>query len=87
MVAEAWASGIPVAATQVGMIPELEAIHGRLCVPLSNPPTSRELESILSRIDSEVTARAYNAAIEHLTKERMAAEYAALIHNLFTPSA
>jgi hypothetical protein len=64
------------------MVPELETIHGSLTIPLSNPPTVTELGSILTRIDPQVTSLAYHVAVEHLTKERMAAEYAALFRKL-----
>jgi glycosyltransferase involved in cell wall biosynthesis len=79
---EAWASGVPVAATQVGLIPELEAEIGPLTIPLSNPPTRDDLRSILDRINPTVTARAHQLARERLTTERMSREYAALFRRL-----
>lgn len=89
VVAEAWASGAPVACTPVGMVPELEAEFGRLTVPLSNPPTPEELATILERIDPSVTEKAYTVARTYLTQEQMSGEYALLFRRLipreFTP--
>jgi len=53
---EAWAAGIPVLATPVGVLPELEDRFGALSVPLSTRPTGRELIEAVSASQSPLFA-------------------------------
>ena len=40
---EAWMSGVPAVATRVGAVPELEAVHGPLVVPVEFESTDKQL--------------------------------------------
>lgn len=62
--AEAWVAGCPVVATQVGMIPELEAIHGKLTHSLPESPTATDLAKVVRMAceEKEVPQRARKVA-------------------------
>lgn len=77
--AEAWYAGLPTVATRVGAIPELEAKHGKLTVPVPINPTPEELakavEQALSEANQETVERARQVVREHYTATAMAARW------------
>lgn len=55
---EAWAGGVPTVATQVGAVPELERLHGRLTISVPVGPTVYEIADAVLRAlsaDNQVT--------------------------------
>lgn len=77
---EAWMAGVPVVATRVGAIPELEAVHGALVVPVPVRPTPGQLaaavrEAIDSRNRKRID-RAKRVAMEHFTAAAMSDRWA-----------
>jgi len=77
LVAEAWYCGVPVVATRVGAIPELEAVHGELVAAVPIAPTAEELASAVERALSaefrrQVVPRARALVAERFTATRMA---------------
>lgn len=77
---EAWLAGLPTVATRVGAVPELEAVHGRLVVPIATEANADELaeavEAALSPSNREVVEHARSVAWNHLTSEAMATRWA-----------
>ena len=76
---EAWYCGVPVVATRVGAVPELEAVHGQLVVPVPVHPRVQELtRAIKKAIDPAnrpVIERAAAAARQHWTADVMASRW------------
>lgn len=73
---EAWLAGVPVVATPVGAIPELEArFGGRLAVHVPVEPSADDLaeavRSALSQENLQTVARARSIAAAHFTREAM----------------
>lgn len=64
---EAWLAKIPVVATPVGAIPELEAKFGKMVVRLDTNLTG----AILEAVKGEYVENAYNVAIANFTKTQM----------------
>lgn len=76
---EAWMTGTPLVATQVGGIPELEREFGPLTVPLSDEPEPNELAAqvryALSDEFRPTVGRARQVAWERLNAGRMARDW------------
>jgi len=77
LVAEAWYCGVPVVATCVGAIPELEAVHGELVAAVPIAPTAEELAGAVEKALSaefrrQVVPRAQALVAERCTATRMA---------------
>ena len=75
-VIEAWMAGVPVVATRVGVIPELEERFGPLVVSLPLSPTPAQLaeavrQAALLGRESAFVRRAQQIAREHLTADGM----------------
>lgn len=69
-ITEAWLSKIPVVATNVGAIPELERKYGKLVVQIGTSPSNAVLEAV-SKENKEVVERAYTVAMANFTTEKM----------------
>lgn len=73
---EAWLAGVPVVATRVGAIPEIEAIHGPLVVPVSVRPSPSDLAAAVKQAMSVRNkariAKAQRVARDHFTAAKMA---------------
>ena len=74
--AEAWLAGIPVVATQVGVIPELQKTYGPLVIPIPVDPTPRQTAAAIRQAaelgrDSQIVRRAKRVARQHLTVEAL----------------
>lgn len=72
---EAWLAGVPVVATRVGAVPEIESVHGRLIEPVPVCPTPGDLARAVRRAISErnhpTIDRARQVAAEHFTAQTM----------------
>lgn len=81
--AEAWAAGVPLVATRVGMIPWLEQQHGPLSLPiLARDPrevAERIQEAALLQSGSPIIATAREVAWRRLNVTRMAGEFEDLV--------
>lgn len=77
---EAWLAGVPVVATRVGAVPEIEAKFGALVVPVTVRPTGAELAAAvkvaLSKRNTARVAKAKRIAAEHFTAEAMGRRWA-----------
>jgi glycosyltransferase involved in cell wall biosynthesis len=78
---EAWLAGVPVVATPVGSIPELEARHGRLTFPVPIDPSPDDLaravlDAIRPKLRREVVNRARRLANQEFTVQAMARRWA-----------
>jgi glycosyltransferase involved in cell wall biosynthesis len=77
---EAWAAGVPVVASPVGALPDLERQFGRLAV-LAEPDASEEtlavaaLEALNGAAKGEIRRRAQDVVWNHFTAGRMAMEW------------
>lgn len=73
---EAWYAGVPTVATRVGAVPELEAVHGPLVVPVSVNPTPDELAAAVRIARSDefrvTVSRVQTMVCEHFTSVAMA---------------
>lgn len=76
---EAMASGCPLIATSVGIIPELERDHGLLCVTIPHEPTDDDLRDCLSRIDPATVGKAREVTRTHCDARAMAREWMNLL--------
>lgn len=82
---EAWLAGVPVAATQVGAVPELEESFGRLVYPVPLPLTAASLVEAITKAceDSDnLSAHARTVAERHLTMDASAARWHAYLQTL-----
>jgi glycosyltransferase involved in cell wall biosynthesis len=83
VVLEAWAAGIPVVATAVGIIPEAEKRFGRLIEPVPINPSPADLAAAVARATSPdnrpTIDRARSIAWEHFSAARMAHDWSWLI--------
>lgn len=74
--AEAWLAGVPTVATSVGAVGELEAVHGRLTIPLRCEPSADEvaaaIQAALSRDTAAIIAHARSVISSHYTAQIMA---------------
>ena len=75
--AEAWYGGLPVVATRVGAVPELERRHGPLVAPVPINPRPEELAGAVAlalspTFGAEVVPRAREAVCRHYTAGAMA---------------
>ncbi len=75
--AEAWYCGVPVVATRVGAIPELERQHGQLVAPVPLHPSGSDLaqavtEALSPAFHREVVLRAQNVVSQFYTSAEMA---------------
>ena len=72
---EAWIAGVPVVATPVGSIPELELKFGKLTLDVPINPTAEELgEAVVLAVSPEgrrIAELARQIALEHFTCEKM----------------
>jgi glycosyltransferase involved in cell wall biosynthesis len=80
---EAWLAGVPVVATRVGAIPELQRDHGRLAVTVSVDADPAELadavRQALSKDNRETVERARQIAQKHYTVKAMAERWFAFL--------
>ena len=78
--AEAWYCGVPVVATRVGAVPELEERHGQLVFPVSVDPSPEELARAVDAASipasRDVVANAQAAVCSHYTAGAMAGRWA-----------
>lgn len=77
VIAEAWASGCPVIATDVGIVPELEAVHGPLVAKVSQEQA--DTLDTLPEIDPAVVAKAQQVARRECDARTMAAAWADIL--------
>ena len=72
---EAWLAGVPVVATPVGSLPELERKHGRLAIRVPMRPSGKELAAAVVRAagdeGQEIALRAQRVAKSQFTGEAM----------------
>jgi glycosyltransferase involved in cell wall biosynthesis len=73
-ITEAWLAGVPVVATPVGAIKELENIYGPMVVRLDTSPTTAVLEAV-SEGNKSVVNNAFKIAHEHFTTKAMIARW------------
>ncbi len=78
---EAWMAGLPVVATRVGAVPELEDHFGRMVHPVPIKPSGRVLAEAAREAMAETATwkRAQAVALEHLTADKMAQRWNDLI--------
>ncbi|QDT26791.1 Putative teichuronic acid biosynthesis glycosyltransferase TuaC [Gimesia panareensis] len=78
IVAEAWLAGCPVVSTPVGMIPELEAQHGKLTYQL---PQNYSLDHLVNQVraatsgHSQITEWAHEVAWQTFNPSRMVVDF------------
>jgi glycosyltransferase involved in cell wall biosynthesis len=66
---EAWLTGVPVVATQVGAIPELESVYGQLVWPVTFDATSEELATAV-----HLATQSAGPAVDMANEARILAE-------------
>lgn len=85
-VAEAWAAGVPVVATRVGAVPELEERFGKLVEPVAVGASGTEIAAAVARAvarrNRATVERARRVAWEHLGAARMAHEWARWLRDI-----
>lgn len=83
---EAWLAGVPVAATRVGAVPELEARFGSLVTPIREPLEPRQMAAAVKEATGRKgRKRARNAlrvAQEHFTADRMRERWEAFLRRI-----
>lgn len=86
---EAWLAGVPVVATPVGSLPELERRFGKLTVrvPIDASPRSlaRAVRLASGEVGQENARRAREIAIEHFTSEAMAKRWTDFLQGIVSP--
>lgn len=92
LLAEAWYCGVPVVATRVGAVPELEAAHGPLVSPVVVGAAADELAAAVERALSpefqrEVVPRARALVAEKFTATRMADRWTNYLTEICTEAA
>jgi len=86
---EAWAAGVPVVATAVGALPELEAAFGPLAVPIGPDDSAELLAAAVARAAAdtpemhEMRHRARQMVAEHFRAEQMASAWSSYILELW----
>jgi glycosyltransferase involved in cell wall biosynthesis len=88
---EAWAAGVPVVATPVGAIPELEAEHGRLVTRVSPDAGAGELaaavvEALMTSEASCARYKAWDLVHAEFTVQQMAQNWAQYLHQVVEDS-
>lgn len=85
---EAWLSGVPVVATPVGSIPEMEEQFGPLVTRIPIEPSAEETAAAirLAMNDIQKVERAKRVAWEHLTSQAMAARWTDYLESVVTES-
>jgi glycosyltransferase involved in cell wall biosynthesis len=88
---EAWLSGVPVVATSVGSLPELERRFGRLTVQVPLNASDRTLARAVRHAHGDtgrdIAAKAKNIAEEHFTSEAMSHRWADYLQQIVSPRA
>jgi glycosyltransferase involved in cell wall biosynthesis len=88
---EAWLAGVPVVATPVGSLPELEKRFGKLTVQVPVDASARMLANAVRAaqddVGQECARRAQEIAIEHFTSEAMATRWADYLQGIVSPQA
>jgi glycosyltransferase involved in cell wall biosynthesis len=88
---EAWLAGVPVVATPVGSLPELEKRFGKLTVQVPIDASPGVLANAVRIAHDEVgqknARRARDIAIEHFTSEAMATRWADYLQGIVSPRA
>ena len=83
---EAWLCGVPVVATPVGSVPELEAVHGQLTIPVGLAATAEELAAAVllatGKVGQAIAHKTRTLAWSNFTAEQMAANWAAYLQTL-----
>lgn len=86
---EAWLAGVPVVATSVGSLPELERRFGKLTIEVPMRASGRKLASAVQMALDDVglsrAKRAQQVALEHFTSEAMAHRWAEYLHGIVEP--
>jgi glycosyltransferase involved in cell wall biosynthesis len=86
---EAWLCGVPVVATRVGAVPELEGTHGQMVVPVPAGAESAELAAAVRRALSAdnrvVIERAKEVAWRHFTAQAMADRWTGFLMMIAAP--
>ena len=86
ILAEAWLAGVPVVATPVGCVPELQERFGPLTVEVPLNPSPLELASAIERATApegrEIMARARQVALENFTCEAMARKWTTYLRSI-----
>lgn len=86
---EAWIAGVPVVATAVGSLPELEQRFGTLTIQVPLHATPQQLADAVGRArddDGQANARrAQQIALEHFTSEAMSRRWADYLHGIVSP--
>lgn len=89
-VIEAWMAGVPVIATPVGAVPEMEKRFGPLTVPVPLKPTPEQLAAAVRQainpVHREIVAKAQTIALEQFNATRFAKEWTDLFKAI-TPAA
>jgi glycosyltransferase involved in cell wall biosynthesis len=86
---EAWLAGIPVVATPVGSLPELQARFGEMTFRVPLNPSAEELRDAVQQATgvssrTDVVSRARRIAKEHFTTASMARRWAAYLELVVT---
>ncbi len=86
---EAWIAGVPVVATAVGSLPELEQRFGKLTVHVPPDASPQQLADAVCRArDDQGQAnarRAQHIALEHFTSEAMSRRWADYLQSIVSP--
>ncbi len=85
--AEAWCCGVPVVATRVGAIPELERRHGQLVAPVPVDPTPHQLAdavelALTPEFRSRVVSNARRTVLHRYTAAHMAARWTSYLYEI-----
>lgn len=83
---EAWLAGVPVVATRVGSVPELEAKYGKLVISVPTNASAAVLAAAVQRAASaegqEIAARAKRVAQAEFTAEAMSERWATYLQRV-----
>ncbi|WP_153555826.1 glycosyltransferase family 4 protein [Roseimaritima sediminicola] len=87
---EAWIAGVPVVATAVGSLPELQQRYGQLTIEVPLDASPSELADAVVRAHGEPgrdnARRAQQIAVEHFTSEAMCSRWADYLEEIVSPS-
>lgn len=88
-IAEAWYCGVPVAATRVGAIPELEHVHGQLVAPIPLGASDAAIADAIRRavqpgFRKSVVARAHDLARRELGAAQMGERWSEYLYSLLS---
>lgn len=86
-IAEAWHCGVPVAATRVGAIPELERVHGQLVSPIPLGASDAAIADAIRRavqpgFRASIVARARELALRELGARHMGERWSEYLYSL-----